>query len=138
MLLPGLGHAQEAPPPATATPGAPPKFGPEAKAEKKAQRLDRKERMAKLREELSLTPEQESKIREVRKARREKMRLARSANQGAKPSPEERRTRRLAARAEMKAAMKTILTPEQQTKWTAMKKDQRARNRSERRSLRTS
>ena len=84
---------------------------------------DPEKRIQHLKEVLALTPEQETKIRKLFKANGEKMRAEREANKGAKPTPEERRKKMQAAREEMQAAIKAVLTPEQVIKWEAMKKN---------------
>lgn len=70
-----------------------------------------KERLAKLAEELNLTADQKTKIEAALKAQAETMRGLRDA------TPEDRREKMQAARKEMDAKMKEILTAEQYTKW---------------------
>lgn len=70
-----------------------------------------KERMAKLTEELNLTADQQTKIQAAMKEQAETLRGLRDA------APEERREKMQAARQEMNAKVKTILTADQYAKW---------------------
>ena len=112
----------------TATPGAAPKFGPE-KTEDDSVRKGKfgkhnpEERLAKMKEVLALTPEQETKIRDILKFEGEKMRAQRQANKGNKPTPEDRKAKMKAARAEVEASIKAVLTPEQISKMESFKKN---------------
>jgi periplasmic protein CpxP/Spy len=78
-----------------------------------------KERIAKMAEELKLTDEQKSKVTAVMKEQAETMRGLKDA------TPEERREKMKAGRAEIEKKMKDILTPEQYTKWEKLRKEGR-------------
>jgi periplasmic protein CpxP/Spy len=86
-----------------------PEGGPKAGQGQRGEMV--KERLAKLAEELNLTADQKTKIEAALKAQAETMRGLRDA------TPEERREKMQAARKEMDAKMKEILTAEQYTKW---------------------
>lgn len=128
LLTPQALRAQASP---SATPGAPPKFGPEDHQRHGGRPHDGgrpgmrnpEERLAHLKEVLGLTPEQESKIREIFKAEGEKMRAEHEANKGTRPEPGAGREKMRAEREKVQAAIKAVLTPEQVTKWEAMKKE---------------
>ena len=87
------------------------------------------ERIAHLKEKLNLTSEQETKIRDIFKAEGDKMREEREANKGNRPNPDERRKKMEERRERVDAAIKGVLTPEQQTKWEEMKKKREERKR---------
>ena len=76
-----------------------------------------KERAAKMAEELKLNDEQKTKVAALMKEQAEKMRGMRDA------TPEERKEKAKAGRAEMEKKMKEILTPEQFTKWEKLRKE---------------
>ncbi len=76
-----------------------------------------KERIAKMAEELKLTDEQKTKVTALMKEQAETMRGMKDA------PPEERREKMKAGREEMQKQMKTILTPEQYTKWEKLRKE---------------
>jgi periplasmic protein CpxP/Spy len=76
-----------------------------------------KERLNKMAEELKLTDEQKPKVAAAIKAQAETMRGLKDA------TPEERREKMKAGRAELEKKMKTILTPEQYTKWEKLRKE---------------
>ena len=76
-----------------------------------------KERAAKMAEELKLTDEQKTKVTALLKEQAETMRGIKDA------TPEERREKMKAGREEMQKKMKTILTPEQYTKWEKLRKE---------------
>ena len=76
-----------------------------------------KERLAKMAEELKLTDEQKTKVAAAMKEQAEKMHGLKDA------TPEERKEKMQAGRAEMEKKMKTILTPEQYTKWEQLRKE---------------
>jgi Spy/CpxP family protein refolding chaperone len=76
-----------------------------------------KERLAKLAEELNLTAEQKTRIEAALKAQAETLRGLRDA------TPEERREKMQAARKEMNAKMKEILTAEQYAKWEKLREE---------------
>ena len=76
-----------------------------------------KERAAKMAEELKLTDEQKTKVTALLKEQAETMRGMKDA------TPEERREKMKAGREEMQKKMKTILTPEQYTKWEKLRKE---------------
>ncbi len=78
-----------------------------------------KERLAKLAEELKLTDEQKTKVAAAMKAQAETMRGLKDA------TPEERKEKMKAGRAEMEKKMKEILTPEQYAKWEKLRKERR-------------
>jgi periplasmic protein CpxP/Spy len=80
-----------------------------------------KERAAKLAEELGLSEEQKTKVREAMKEQAEKARELRDLE------PEARREKMKEARGEMQAKMKEILTAEQYTKWEKQREDMRAK-----------
>jgi protein CpxP len=132
LIQPRL-QSQTASPSPSSTPGAPPKFGPEdhprggGKLGGEGHRgmRDPEERIAHLKEVLGLTSEQETKIRDIFKAEGDKMRADREANKGSKPDPEERRAKMKAEREKIEAAIKAVLTPEQVTKFEAMKKERK-------------
>ena len=134
LLTPHRLHAQASP---SATPGAPPKFGPEGNKRHEGGphggghpgMHNPEERLAHLKEALNLTPEQETKIREIFKTEGDKIRAERDANKGPKPEPDARREKMRAEREKMQAAIKAVLTPEQVTKFEAMKKERRDKNR---------
>lgn len=86
--------------------GAPPR-GPRVEAVK--------ERLTKMAEELKLTDEQKTKVEAALKAQVESMRGLKDA------TPEERREKGQAARAEFQKALKGILTPEQFAKFEQMR-----------------
>lgn len=111
-------------PPAAPNPGAPPKCGPENRP---PGGRNPEERIAHLKEALGLTPEQETKIRDIFKTEGEKMRAQHEANKGNKPAPEELRAKRQEVRKRMEASIKAVLTPEQQTKLEAMRKERKDR-----------
>ena len=76
-----------------------------------------KERIAKMAEELKLTDEQKPKVAAAMKEQAEKMRGLKDA------TPDERKEKMKAGRAELEKKMKTILTPEQYTKWEKLRKE---------------
>lgn len=76
-----------------------------------------KERLAKMAEELKLTEEQKTKVAAAMKAQAETVRGLKEA------TPEERKEKMKASRAEMEKKMKEILTPEQFTKWEKLRKE---------------
>jgi len=76
-----------------------------------------KERLAKMAEELKLSEDQKTKVAAAMKAQAEAMRGIREA------TPEERKEKMKAGRAEMDKQMKSILTPEQYTKWETLRKE---------------
>lgn len=76
-----------------------------------------KERLAKLTEELGLTAEQKTKLEAVLKEQAESMRGLRDA------APEERREKMQAARKEINAKVKGILTAEQYAKWEKLREE---------------
>jgi Spy/CpxP family protein refolding chaperone len=129
--------AQTASPSPSGTPGAPPKFGPEKGEMEKHDcsggqgdkggkwKRSPEERLAKLKEALALTPDQETKIRDIFKTEGDKMRAEHQANKGNKPAPEERHAKMQAARQEVETAINAVLTPEQKAKWETMKKQHR-------------
>lgn len=126
LVIPASIHAQTATPAASVAPGAPPKFGPEGRGpggEGRPGKWNPEERVARLKEALALTPDQEAKIRDILKTEAEKAKANREANKGTPVAPEERRAKMQAARTEVEAAIKAVLTPEQQTKFDAMKKE---------------
>ncbi len=121
---------------ATPTPGAPPKFGPEKSGpgnggrgepgdRGRKGRPSPEERLKKMTEALALTPDQVTKIRQIFKNEAEKMRAEYKANKGAAPDQSGRKAKMGAARAEVDAAVKAVLTPEQQTKWETVKKNRK-------------
>jgi protein CpxP len=76
-----------------------------------------KERLAKLSEELQLTADQKTKIEAVLKEQAETLRGLREA------APEERREKMQAARTEINAKVKSILTAEQYAKWEKLREE---------------
>jgi len=76
-----------------------------------------KERLAKLSEELELTADQKTKIEAVLKEQAESMRGLRDA------APEERREKMQAARQEINAKIKGILTADQYAKWEKIREE---------------
>jgi Spy/CpxP family protein refolding chaperone len=92
-------------------PGQGPGAGPRGEA--------MKERMAKISEELKLTEEQKTKVRDAMKEQAEKARELRDLE------PEARREKMKEARGEMQAKMKEILTAEQYTKWEKLREEMR-------------
>jgi len=76
-----------------------------------------KERLAKMAEELKLTDEQKPKVAAAMKEQAETMRGLKDA------TSDERKEKMKAGRAEMEKKMKTILTPEQYTKWEKLRKE---------------
>jgi Spy/CpxP family protein refolding chaperone len=66
--------------------------------------------------ELNLTPEQTAKLQSIVRERAEKLRELRQDNS---LSPEEKRQKLAAARAEIVSEVKKVLTPEQFEKWKA-------------------
>ncbi len=126
-------QAQTDTPAASATPGAPPKFGPESQPGEKEHghhdgheghqgKHNPEERLAHMKQALGLSADQEAKIREIFNNEMAKMHGQHKANKGTEPSAKDI-AKREAARSEVEAAVKAVLTPEQQTKWEAMKKD---------------
>ena len=134
LLTPQALRAQASP---STTPGAPPKFGPDDHRPHEGGphgggrpgMRNPEERLAHLKEVLNLTPEQETKIREIFKAEGDKIRAEHEANKGTKPEPDARREKMHAEREKMQAAIKAVLTPEQVTKFEAMKKERRDKDR---------
>ncbi len=126
LLTPQALRAQASP---SATPGAPPKFGPEDHQRHEGRPPSPEKRLAHLKEVLNLTPEQESKIREIFKAEGDKMRAAHEANKGTRPEPGAGCDQMRAEREKVQAAIKAVLTPEQVTKWEAMKKERHDKDR---------
>ncbi|MEO7932078.1 MAG: hypothetical protein ABIT76_02860 [Chthoniobacterales bacterium] len=134
LVQPNL-QSQTASPSPSRTPGAPPKFGPEDHprgggkpgGEGRRGMRNPEERIAHLKEVLGLTPEQETKIREILKTEGDQIRAERLANKGTKPDPEARRAKWKAEREKIETAIKAVLTPEQVTKFEAMKKERKER-----------
>jgi protein CpxP len=75
-----------------------------------------RERMQESARELNLTPEQTAKLQSIVRERAEKLRELRQDNS---LSPEEKRQKLAAARAEIVSEVKKVLTPEQFEKWKA-------------------
>jgi Spy/CpxP family protein refolding chaperone len=75
-----------------------------------------RERMQETARELNLTPEQTAKLQSIVRERAEKLRELRQDNS---LSPEEKRQKLAAARAEIVSEVKKVLTPEQFEKWKA-------------------
>ena len=78
-----------------------------------------KERLAKISEELGLSEEQKTKVRDAMKEQAEKMRELRDLE------PEARREKMQELRGEMNARMKEILTAEQYAKWEKLRDEMR-------------
>jgi Spy/CpxP family protein refolding chaperone len=78
-----------------------------------------KERLAKLAEALDLTEEQRTKVAAAMKEQAETLRGLKDA------TPEERKEKMQAAKAELEAAMKEILTAEQYAKWEKFREQHR-------------
>ena len=76
-----------------------------------------KERITKMAEELKLTDEQKTKVTALMKAQAETARGLKEA------TPDERKEKMKASRAEMETKMKEILTPDQFTKWEKLRKE---------------
>ena len=75
-----------------------------------------RERMQETARELNLTPEQKEKLQTIVRERAAKQRVLRQDNS---LSPEEKRQKLMAAREEIIAEVKKVLTPEQFDKWRA-------------------
>jgi Spy/CpxP family protein refolding chaperone len=75
-----------------------------------------RERMQETARELNLTPEQTAKLQSIVRERTQKLRDLRQDNS---LSPEEKRQKLAAARAEIVSEVKKVLTPEQFEKWKA-------------------
>lgn len=107
------------PTPAPATTTAEPATGDHEKKPKMdpAARIDKRvERMTKA---LTLTADQQKKVRDILTAEMEDARAQRGA--GASLSPEERKAKRQEAMEKSRTSVRAVLTPEQQTKFDSMK-----------------
>lgn len=83
-----------------------------------------KELVEKLKTDLALTDDQASKVQETLMEQREKMK---GMKNDATLTKEQKKEQMKAGRAEVNAKISAILTPEQKTKWDAMKKDRPAK-----------
>jgi len=114
LVSPPFTFAQDGPPP---PPGN--SIGVPGKDEGKTRGPDLEKRIARLKEILSLTPEQETQVREIFARQREQSKAQRQANKGNRPTKEEAQKLRKERRDKIDAAIRAVLTPEQQTKWDA-------------------
>lgn len=105
--------AQDGPPPANRSEGD---RGP---GKEKGRKLDPEMRINKLKELLTLTPDQETKVREIFAKGREEIRAHRQANKDNRPTKENAQKFLKEHREKMDAAIRGVLTPDQQTKWDA-------------------
>ena len=114
-------HAQApVPPPVQSQTGEPTKGGGKGgdKAAKGKEKLD------KLKTDLSLTDDQAKKVQDIMMEQREKMKGMKDDTALTK---EQKMEKMKAGRAEVDAKISALLTPEQKAKWDAMKKDRPAK-----------